>query len=148
MALQVRDQAVHMNGFTGLNRALQRIDGGRANFGLEYELQRRLRTVGETVAKAAPQYVTHNTGPGTGVLEGSVKVSVTTKTASVYSNSVYGGAQEYGAGPKAGWAAQGPHIQRANASKWMTKAVESQKAFVAVEMDSLLDWVVEEFNRG
>ena len=148
MAFAVRDRAVQMQGFTELNRALQRIEGSRGNFGIEYELQHRLRVVGETVAKAAPQFVTHKTGPGTGALEGSVKVSVTTKAAAVYSTSVYGGAQNSGAGPKAGWKARGPHIQRKNASKWMTRAVESQKAFTEAEMDGLTQWVVDEFNRG
>jgi hypothetical protein len=148
MAFAVRDQGIAMNGFTELNRALQRIDGGRGNFGIEYELQHRLRVVGETVAKAAPQFVTHKTGHETGELEGSVKVSVTTKSASVYSTSVYGGAQNSGAAPKAGWKARGPHIQRKNASKWMSRAVASEREFVKEEMDGLLDWLVEEFNRG
>ena len=101
-----------MAGFTELTSALRRVSGGRGNFGLDYELQRRLRVIGETVAKAAPGFVTHRTGAGTGALEGLVRVSVTGKAASVYSTSVYGGAQQYGAGPKAGWSARGPHIRR------------------------------------
>lgn len=147
MASPVRDQGIVMSGFTELNRALERI-GSRSNFGIEYELQRRLRTVGETVAKAAPQFVTHKTGRNSGQLESSVKVSVTTKSASVYSTSVYGGIQNVGGGPKAGWSARGPHIRRANASQWMNKGVASQRAFVTDELEGLLDWVVEEFNRG
>lgn len=148
MAFAVRDQGIAMHGFAELNRALQRIDGGRSNFGIEYELQKRLRTIGETIAKTAPRFITHKTGRGNGELEGSVKVSVTTKTASVYSTSVYGGAQNTGAGPKAGWAARGPHIRKDKASKWMNKAVASQREFVKEEMDSLLEWLVTEFHRG
>jgi hypothetical protein len=145
--MAVQDQGIVMSGFTELNRALERI-GSRGNFGIEYEMQRRLRTVGETVAKAAPQFVTHKTRGGSGQLEGSVRVSVTTKSASVYSSSVYGGAQNSGAGPKAGWAARGPHIRKDKASHWMNRAVASQRAFVQDELEGLLDWVVDEFNRG
>jgi hypothetical protein len=152
MSYKVQGQGVAMVGFTQINEALQRIDGGRGNFGIEYELQRRLRTIGETVAKAAPGNITHRTGrhgdESNGRLEDSVKVSVTTRSASVYSTSVYGGAQNVGAGPHAGWRARGPHIKAANASHWMNKTVNSQKAFVEAEMDGLLDWLVDEFERG
>jgi hypothetical protein len=149
MAYKVQDQGVAMVGFTQINQALQRIAGGRANFGIEYELQRRLRTIGETVAKAAPGNITHKTGrhgdDSGGRLEDSVKVSVTTRSASVYSTSVYGGVQNVGGGPHAGWKARGPHVKRASASQWMNKTVNSQKAFVEAELDGLLDWLVHEF---
>ena len=48
-------------------------------------------------------------------------------------------------GPKAGWAARGPHIKRADASKWMIRAVAANEAFVGAEYESLLDWVMREF---
>lgn len=152
-AFSVRDQGVVLHGFEQLTRALRRIEGqGVGDFGIEYELQKRLRTIGETVAKAAPQFVSHKTGrhgdPGNPRLEDSVKVSVTTKSASVYSTALHGGAQNVGAGPHAGWAARGPHIRAASASHWMNRAVNSQKAFVETEMEGLLEWVVREFERG
>jgi hypothetical protein len=148
MAAVASDQAIVLNGFTQLSRALRRVEGGPGNFGLGYELQRRLRTVGETVAKAAPGFITHRTGRGSGELEGSVKVSVTTRSASVYSTSVYGGIQNFGGGPHGGWAARGPHIRKANASHWMDRAVNSQTAFVAKELDGLIDWLIDEFEAG
>src|SRR5438105_12415127 len=99
MAYRVADQGAVMHGFAELNRALRRIEGGASNFGVEYELQKRLRTIGEKVAQSAPQFVTHRTGRGSGELERSVKVSVTARSASGYSTSAYGGAQNVGAGP-------------------------------------------------
>lgn len=152
MAPKVQGQGVILHGFVELNRALERIGGGKADFGLEYELQRRLRVIGETVAKAAPQFVTHRTGrhgdPVQPRLEESVRVSVTKRSASVFSTAIHGGAQNSGAGPKAGWAARGPHIRKDKASRWMNKAVASQREFVKDELDGLLDWLVEEFHRG
>jgi hypothetical protein len=146
----VRDQAIVLNGYTQLTQALQRIEG-RGNFGADYEMQRRLRTVGETVAKAAPQFVTHTTGrhgsQGNPHLEDSVKVSVTARSASVYSTAEHGGVQNVGGGPKTGWAARGPHVKRDRASKWMIRAVASEQEFIREEMDGLVDWVVEEFER-
>lgn len=139
-------QGIAVRGFEELVRALERIEGGTGNFGVEYELQQRLTAIGEEVAKAAPAFVTDKY-QNSGELQGSVKVSVTKKQASVYSTSVYGGAQNSGASPKAGWQARGPHIQRAKASQWMTKAVQSKQAFIAAEWEGLEDWVLREFER-
>lgn len=151
MASVVRDQGVVLRGFAELNAALTRIEGGRGNFGVEHELQRRLRTIGEEVAKAAPQFVTHRTGrhgdPGVPRLEDSVQVSVGARSASVYSTAEHGGVQNVGGGPHAGWAARGPHIKAQNASHWMNRAVASKREFVQAELDGLLDWVEAEFER-
>jgi hypothetical protein len=152
MPYRVSDQGIAVVGFKELQAALQRIGGGKSDYGLEYELQRRLRVVGETVAKSAPGFVTHRTGrhgnAGEPPLEDSVKVSVTMGSASVYSTDAYGGAQNVGAGPKAGWQARGPHIQRGKASGWMNQAVSSQRGFVEAELMGLLDWLRLEFERG
>jgi hypothetical protein len=144
---QVRDQGVVLHGFKELNRALTRI-AAKGEFGLEYELQRRLRIIGEKIAADAPNYITHNWGPGTGDLGRSMKVSVTTKSAAVYSTSDYGGVQNSGGGPHAGWAARGPHVRADKASHWMNKAVAANKDLVAEEMDGVLDWLLAEFERG
>ncbi len=142
---------VVMHGFVELERALTRIDGP-GNFGLDYELNRRIGNVGQSIARVAPSFVTHKTGrhgdPGQPRLEDSVKVSVTKRRASVYSSSIYGGVQQYGGGPHAGWHARGPHVRRDQASKWMSRAVASQQAFIHEELDGLLDWVIREFERG
>jgi len=146
MPARVLDQGIVVHGFAQLNAALNRI-AGPGEFGLEYELQRRLREIGKTVAEAAPRYVTHRTGRGSGELEHSVKVSVTGRAASVYSTSEYGGAQNVGARPKRGWGSRGPHITRAKASGWMNKAVAATRPYVEAEMDGLLDWLTFEFER-
>jgi hypothetical protein len=147
----LQGQGVILHGFVELERALERIDGP-GNFGLDYELNRRLRTVGESIARVAPNFVTHATGRHGDTdqprLEDSVGVSVTKRRASVFSRAVYGGAQQFGAGPHAGWAARGPHIRQDRASKWMSKAVNSQREFISEELDGLLDWLVKEFERG
>jgi phage gpG-like protein len=146
---KVGDQGVDVVGFAQLNAALNRIGGGKADFGLEYELQRRIRLIGEEIAKTAPQFVTHKTGrhgdPSTPRLEDSVKVSVTANSASVYSTSEYGGIQNTGGGPHAGWAAKGPHVRSDKASEWMNKAVRSKEQWVEAQMDGLVDWLLDEF---
>jgi hypothetical protein len=77
-----------------------------------------------------------------------VKVSVTSRSASVYSTSAYGGIQNSGGGPHAGWAARGPHIRADKASHWMTKAVAGNSDFVTEELDGLLDWLIDEWEQG
>lgn len=146
-----RDQALYLNGFEDLTKALRRIEGGAANFGIEYELKRRLRVVGEGIAEVAPQFVTHATGrhgdPAQPRLEDSARVSVTQRQASVFSIAIHGGLQNFGGGPHAGWAARGPHVKRKNASRWMGKAVASRKEWAYDELEGLLDWLVDEFER-
>jgi hypothetical protein len=150
MPYAVKDKGVVMVGFTQLNQALSRISG-RGNFGLDYELQRRLRLIGNMIASAAPGFVTHRTGrhgdPSVPRLEDSVRVSVTSRTASVYSIAVHGGVQNVGGGPHAGWAARGPHVRKDRASGWMNKAVASKEQLVEEQLEGLLDWVVDEFYR-
>lgn len=147
MALSVKDQGILMVGFTQLQAALGRIES-KADFGLEYELQRRLRVVGEKVAKVAPQFVTHKTGRTNSNgerLEDSVKVSVTTRSASVFSSSIYGGAQNVGG--KVG-RNRATLLKRSDASHWMDKAVASEREFVQAEMEGLVDWLLAEFEAG
>lgn len=146
---RVVDQGIVVRGLPELQKAFQRIDPS-SNFGMEYELQRRLRNIGEHVAMAAPPFITHNTArhgdPGLPKLAETVRVSVTAKRASVYSTSPYAPVQNFGGGPKAGWAAKGPHIRRDRASKWLNKAVASERAYVDSEFDGVLDWIEREWN--
>jgi len=138
-----------MVGFQQLNVALGRIGAGKADFGLAYELQQRLRTIGEAVAKAAPQFVSHRTGrhgdPGNPSLEESVRVSVTQRQASVYSTALHGGAQNVGGKVGRNHATL---LKRADVSGWMIKAVGSEREFVREEVDSLLEWLEREFVAG
>jgi phage gpG-like protein len=147
----VRGMGVIVQGLPEVQKAFARIEGGRGNFGVEYELQHRLRNIGEHVAEAAPRFVTHRTGrhgdPRLPRLEDDVRVSVTTRSASVYSTSPYAPIQNFGGGPKAGWGARGPHVTRARASKWLNKAVASERQYVKDEFQGLLDWIEAEWNR-
>jgi hypothetical protein len=139
---------VIVHGLVELETALRRIDGP-GNYGLDYELNRRLRNIGEGIARVAPSFVTHNTGRGGGDdrLEDSLGVSVTKRRASVFSRSAHGGAQQFGAGPKAGWSARGPHIRADRASKWMSRAVASRQEATIEEAEGLLDWLATEITR-
>jgi hypothetical protein len=142
----VRDAAVAVRGFEEIQRALLTIGEGA-----EPELRKRLRNIGEEVARAAPGFVTHKTGrhggSGNPALESSVRVSVGLRSASVYSTALHGGVQNVGGGPHAGWAARGPHVQHKNASEWMNKAVRSKQAFVEAEILDLLAWVETEWSK-
>lgn len=144
-AYAVRDQGLAMRGFTELQRALTRI-GSKSEFGLEYELARRLRGIGERVAETAPLYVQHKTGRDAVSpnprLEESVKVSVTLRSASVYSTAAHGGAQNVGGQVGRNRATL---LKRAEVSQWMIRAVSSTSPWVAEQMDGLLDWLVAEF---
>jgi hypothetical protein len=147
---KVYDQGIVVRGFPELQKAFQRIDP-RANFGLSYELQRRLKSIGEHVAVASEGFIPHATGrhgdPALPKLEETVRVSVTQNRSSVYSNSPYASVQNFGGGPAAGWTRRGPHVQRGRASKWLNKAVASERAYVDSEFDGVLDWIEREWNQ-
>ena len=149
MAHSVTDQGIAMVGFRQLNAALARIGAGKADFGLAYELQRRLRTIGESVAASAPKFVSHRTGrhgdPSNPRLEDSVRISVTQRYASVYSSALHGGAQNVGGRVGRNKATL---LKRADVSGWMNKAVAENAAFVEAEMEGLLDWLEAEFIAG
>lgn len=81
----------------------------------------------------------------TGDLQASIKSSVANTSASVYSTVEYGGAINYGAFPKLGAHARGPHIKRANASHYMDRAVSDLSTWVEGEIVGLLDWLLTTF---
>lgn len=149
MAYAVRDQGIAMHGFTALQQALLSIQE-RADYGMAYELQARLRLLGEKIAKDAPGFVTHYSGhrgpypkePDNPRLGESVRVNVTTRAASIYSTAMHGGVQNVGGQVGRGRSAL---IERAKASHWMSKAVSTNYAFLQMEIEGLLDWVVREF---
>lgn len=150
MARVARGYGIAIEGLPQLQKALERVGGGKANFGVQYELQHRLRNIGEHVAEASRGFIPHRTGrhgdKGLPRLEDTLKVSVTARRSTVYTDSPYSAVQQYGGGPKAGWAGRGPHIKRGNASKWLTRGAASERAYVEQETDALLDWIVREWN--
>jgi hypothetical protein len=148
VAYRTVDAGVAVRGWKELTRTLHQLSS-KADFGIEYELQRRLRVIGEKNAKAAERFITHKYGhTKTDPLEGSMRVSVTQNRAAVFSTSAHGGVQNVGGGPAAGWAARGPHVKRANASKFAIRGVQAEREWTQAEMEGLCDWIVEEFERG
>jgi hypothetical protein len=136
--------AVVVQGFEQLQRALLRIEGG-----INPELRLRLKAIGLAVAHTAAGNVPHATGrhgdPDVPLLEDSIKVSTTLRSASIYATAVHGGVQNVGGGPHAGWGARGPHVKRADASHYMDRAVETEAAFVLQEINELITWVTTTF---
>ncbi len=139
---------VYMTGFTSLSRALARIEGeGLADFGLAYELRARLRAIGDKIGADAPQFLTHATGrhgsDSQPRLEDSVRVSVTTRTASVYSSAIYGGVQNVGGRIGRRHATL---LTRGQVSNWMDRSVATNAAFVQAEAEGLTEWLLAEFH--
>lgn len=139
MASAYRNQeyAVQFNGFTQLSRALKRIEDG-----VYPELQKKLRDIGDKIALVAAGNAPRGI---TGELQHSMKTSVTLSGASVYSSSIYGGAQNYGAWTQHG---RGPHIRRARASHYMDKAVAETEGYVEGEMEALENWLITTFEEN
>lgn len=133
-----QNNAIAVQGFSQLTRALQKIEDG-----IYPELRQKLKEIGNTVALVAAA----NAPRRTGELQLSIKSSVTTANASVYSSAVYGGAINYGAYPHLGPQARGPHINRANASHYMDRAVTELSPWVEQETNAVIDWLIETFEK-
>lgn len=143
-------QAVVIDGLPELRKAFERIGAGKADFGIGYEVDHRLRNMGEHLVEVTPAFITHATGrhgdPDLPKLEDTLRVSVTQRRATVFTNSPYAAVQQWGGGPKTGWANRGPHVKRENASRFLTKAVASEREYVDQEANAVLDWIEKEWN--
>lgn len=128
--------AVVVKGFEQLQRVL-----GRMEDGVEIELRKRIKELADQVGLVAAADAPRRTG----VLQHSIKTSVTRRGASIYSNVVYGGAINYGAYPKLGPQHRGPHIKRSGASHYMDRAVDQTKPWVEKEMQDVMDWLITTF---
>lgn len=128
--------AVAVQGFAQLSAALARIADGTQD-----ELKARIRAVGERVALVAAGNAPRG---DTGQLQHSIRVAVAGRGASVYSSSLYGGAQNVGAWVKG----RGPHISRTRASHYMDRAVDQTAPWVVTELDSVMEWVTTTFTEG
>jgi hypothetical protein len=140
--LRDREQGIAVRGFAELQKVMKTIDADTMK-----ELRKRLKIVGKDVAEAARGGVSHKTGRhgGSPRIEDSIQATVTQNAASVYSTAPHGGAQNYGGRVGRNHATV---LARAEVSQYMTRGVKSQREHVAEEMDSLLDWVVDTFDRG
>lgn len=130
------NNAVAVQGFQQLSRALKRIEDG-----VYPEFRKKLKEIGDRVALVAAS----NAPRRTGELQHSIKTSVTERGASVYSTAIYGGAQNFGAFPHMGKEHRGPHIKRANASHYMDRAVTQLESWVEQETQAVIDWVISTF---
>lgn len=128
--------AVAVRGFAALQAALKRIEDGTQG-----EVQRRIREIGERVALVAASKAPRRTGE----LQHSIKTSVATRSASVYSTAIYGGVQNVGAWTKEG---RGPHVTRARASHYMDRAVQELAPWVEQEIQAVVDWILTTFQEG
>src|SRR6266567_2928258 len=129
----VGNDAIVVDGFAELQRALRLTE-----FGVQREVETRIRLIGEHVKSVATGNVPHTTGRhgADGTIEAGMKVSTTVRGASIYTLAPQGGAINVGAWSKG----RGPHIKRANASHYMDRAVTTSQGFVEAETQSVLDW--------
>lgn len=140
MPYRVRNEGVALRGFAELQRALREIDRKQSA-----ELRKRLRNVGQDVAKVARNNVTHESGRhfGSPAIEDSIRVAISRNSAAVYSTAPHGGVQNVG-----GRVGHGAILKRADVSQYMNRAVAQTREEVARELDGLLDWLVDTFERG
>jgi hypothetical protein len=138
----IRDEGVVVEGFAALQRVLKQIESGA-----HPELKKRLKVIGDHVAKTARGNVSHKTGRhfGSPRIESSIKVSVTARGASVYSTAPHGGVQNVGG--RVG-RSHLTVIKRAEVSGYMTKAVQSDREFVQHETEALVQWLLRTFQNG
>lgn len=137
MAQKIVGEGIAVQGFAQLSRVL-----GKVEEGVQPEMRRRLRGIGDKVALVAAGNAPRG---ATGELQHDMKVSVTNTSASVYNTAVYAGAINSGAWTAGG---RGPHIARGNASHYMDRAVSGLKGWVEQETNAVLDWVVSTFEEA
>lgn len=105
-------------------------------------MRRSLREIAEPVRARARANVKHKTGRrGAGSpLEPSIRIGVTARAVSVYSNKPHAAVQDLG-----GRVGQGALITRASASAYMTKAVQESGADVETSLEHLGERIAYKF---
>lgn len=115
-----------------------------ANSELAGELRKRLAGAVEVVHVSARENAAalrdspYNFGKP---LSQTLKVSVTQRSASVYSTAVWGGAQNYGGQVGRGGATL---LRRDSVSQYMTRAAQTNHVRVAAQVESVLEWLEHE----
>lgn len=130
---------VAVHGLAEIQKALNLIQGEeRANYGIAYEMRARLLRIGEAIKSRAQELAPERSGD----LRKSIAVSVTQRAASVYSRMIYGGIQNEG-----GQIGREHRtlLRRDQVSRYMDRAVDSMKAYVEEQTNSLVDWLIDEF---
>jgi len=133
---------VYVQGLSDMRRVLK-----AAEHELAPELTKRLYKAGEgIVAPVARRYAPVGVRSaqyrfGGKDLRDTIRVSAAgLRGASVYSTSVYGGAQNYGGRVGRGGATV---LRRSDVSQFMTRAVKDTRLPVAAEVESTLDWLAK-----
>lgn len=129
---------VVIEGLVPLQRALRRAEGDT-----DQHLKKRLKEAAEPVKRAAQAGVTNKWPDRPGDLAASIKIGVNQRSVSVYSNAPHAKVQDQG-GVVAG---RGPHIFRASASKYMTKAITKSAAEVNQRLGKVLDDLGRNFDK-
>lgn len=134
------DTAVNVRGLTELQRALRRAEGTTGK-----ELRKGLREIAKGIQKDARGNITHKTGRhGKVRLSGSIRTSVTTKGASVFSNAPHALVQDVGGQVGRNRAAL---LQRASVSQYMLKATRGAGPRIERELENLLDKLGRDLDR-
>lgn len=136
----LREEAIHIDGLAELQRALKRGPGNA-----DKELRRGLREAAKPVRTKARSYVTNETGRHgqSGIrLAPSIRIGVTARGASVYSMAPHAAAQDLGA--RLG---NNAILRRADASRYMSRAVQDSQADTSRRMQGVLDSVGRDFEK-
>lgn len=131
-----REAGVYVEGLAAMQRVLF-----RAGHELGPELRLRLKAAVEQVRVTAQADAPSRSGR----LRASIRVSVTQRSASLYSTAIYGGVQNYGG--KVG-RDHATLLKRAEVSQYMTRAAQSNKERVAREVEGVLDWLTHQLEEG
>lgn len=140
---RVAEEAIAVRGLTGLQRALRRADTETGK-----RLRRELRDIAKDVRDTAQTYVTHRTGRHGGAdvprLADSLKVSVTTTGATVFSEAPHAAVQDQGGRVGRNRATL---LKRANVSHYMSNAVRDAQPYVTRRLEELMDELERDFER-
>lgn len=140
MAAKVKrsGDAVHVRGLASMQRAFRQVEGD-----LSKTLRKELREAAKPIAAKAQSNVPHKTGRHGKDGPIKVRVGVTQKAVSIYSNAPHSAVQDMG-----GRVGHGAVITRASASAYMSKAVKSSRADIEAGLERVGRTIEQEYGRG
>lgn len=133
--------AIAVRGLTELQRAFRQAEGNASKY-----LRAELREIAKGVARDAKGNVTHKTGRHSKGprLKGSIRVSVTARSASVYSNAAHALVQDVGGQVGRNRATL---LKRAEVSQYMLKATHNAGPHIERQVEQMLDRLGRDFDR-
>lgn len=132
-----------VQGLSDMQRALR-----RAESGLGPELKKRLKDAGEQIVAPAARARAPRGLDHTGSLPRlatTIRSGANQRGASVWSTHPGGGVQNFGGRVGRNHATV---LERNRVSQYMTEAVKATREPVAREVESVLDWLAQELERG